>query len=215
MSSILSQEPASGTVSYGEVLYVDDGSDPLGSVEQITGGSNSRGIPRAQVTTYDPRLLSDSVDPESYGDNADQFISEVSGSLDPGNPVQSVEDFISGNFDLYTAASSELSSDSTIQNLAQRAADRGVKPGQVLAGVIRSGIGAGVLTDAAQTAAANGLASGSGVVGVEAGAVTLVFGAIATDYDALTGDDSLSRVANHVPQLFAGYANGSKQHSSF
>lgn len=214
MTSVLSQEPASGTVPYGEVLDVDDGSDPLGAVEQITGGSNSRGIPRTQITTYDPRLLSDSVDPESFGDGANRFISGVSGSVDPANPAQSAADFISGNMDLYAAASAELSSDPTIQDLAQRAVDRGVKPGQVLPGVIRSGIGAGVLTDAAQAAAATGLTSGTGVVGVEAGAVALVFGAIAADYDALTGDDSLDRVADHVPQLFNGFARGSQQHSS-
>ena len=42
----LSKEPAMGDLSYGEVVYVDDGKCPGGQIKKITGGSDEEGVAR-------------------------------------------------------------------------------------------------------------------------------------------------------------------------
>jgi hypothetical protein len=42
----LKQEPPSGTLPYGKVVYVDDGTCPSGEVKEITGGSQEKSIAR-------------------------------------------------------------------------------------------------------------------------------------------------------------------------
>lgn len=45
-SNIVKQEPPGGTLAYGSVLLVDDGSCPRGKIKQITGGNNQMNIDR-------------------------------------------------------------------------------------------------------------------------------------------------------------------------
>lgn len=42
----LKQEPARGTLPFGEIVYVDDGACPAGEVKEITGGNRSQNILR-------------------------------------------------------------------------------------------------------------------------------------------------------------------------
>ncbi|WP_141510802.1 DUF6719 family protein [Ramlibacter sp. WS9] len=42
----LKEEPPKGSVRYGKVVYVDDGTCPKGEVKEITGGSQEKSIPR-------------------------------------------------------------------------------------------------------------------------------------------------------------------------
>jgi len=42
----LEEEPPKGTLPYGHVVYVDDGTCPSGEVKEITGGSLQKGISR-------------------------------------------------------------------------------------------------------------------------------------------------------------------------
>jgi hypothetical protein len=43
----LKEAPPSGALPRGKVVYVDDGACPKGEVKEITGGSESKSIPRA------------------------------------------------------------------------------------------------------------------------------------------------------------------------
>jgi hypothetical protein len=43
----LKEEPPRGSVPYGKVVHVDDGTCPKGEVKQITGGSQEKSIPRS------------------------------------------------------------------------------------------------------------------------------------------------------------------------
>ena len=40
--SVLREMPAFGTIPTGHIVYVDDGSCPLGQVKEVTGGSLTR-----------------------------------------------------------------------------------------------------------------------------------------------------------------------------
>ena len=48
MSDTLKHEPPNGTLRYGAVMLVDDGSCPRGQIKEVTGGDNSRKIPRTK-----------------------------------------------------------------------------------------------------------------------------------------------------------------------
>jgi hypothetical protein len=43
---ILKEEPPTGRVRYGRIVYVDDGACPSGELKEITGGSLEKSIPR-------------------------------------------------------------------------------------------------------------------------------------------------------------------------
>jgi hypothetical protein len=43
---LLPQMPAGGEIPYGKVVLVDDGKCPDGQVREVTGGSNTLGVPR-------------------------------------------------------------------------------------------------------------------------------------------------------------------------
>jgi hypothetical protein len=43
---IIKTEPQPGTLHYGQVVYIDDGSCPSGEVKKLTGGDNVQAIPR-------------------------------------------------------------------------------------------------------------------------------------------------------------------------
>ena len=45
-SVYLKAEPLPGTLPWRKVVYVDDGTCPKGEVKEITGGSESKSIPR-------------------------------------------------------------------------------------------------------------------------------------------------------------------------
>ena len=45
-SQTLSSEPGAGTLAYGATVLVDDGSCAEGQIKQVTGGDNTKGIPR-------------------------------------------------------------------------------------------------------------------------------------------------------------------------
>ena len=42
----LKEEPPAGSVPYRKIVYVDDGTCPKGEVKEITGGSQTKSIPR-------------------------------------------------------------------------------------------------------------------------------------------------------------------------
>ena len=42
----LKEEPPKGSVRYGKVVYVDDGTCPKGEVKEIAGGNQDMSIPR-------------------------------------------------------------------------------------------------------------------------------------------------------------------------
>ena len=42
----LKEEPPKGTIPFGKVVYVDDGTCPSGQVKEITGGDQRKSIPR-------------------------------------------------------------------------------------------------------------------------------------------------------------------------
>ncbi|HEY7204685.1 MAG TPA: DUF6719 family protein [Methylomirabilota bacterium] len=42
----LKEEPPTGSIPYRKVVYVDDGTCPKGEVKEITGGSQTKSIPR-------------------------------------------------------------------------------------------------------------------------------------------------------------------------
>lgn len=42
----LKEEPPTGSVPYRKVVYVDDGTCPSGQVKEITGGSQTKSMPR-------------------------------------------------------------------------------------------------------------------------------------------------------------------------
>ena len=42
----LKDEPPKGSVPYGKIVYVDDGTCPSGEVKEITGGSQAKSIAR-------------------------------------------------------------------------------------------------------------------------------------------------------------------------
>ena len=42
----LKEEPPAGSVAYRKIVYVDDGTCPKGEVKEITGGSQTKSIPR-------------------------------------------------------------------------------------------------------------------------------------------------------------------------
>lgn len=42
----LKEEPPKGSVPYRKVVYVDDGTCPKGEVKEITGGNQTKSIPR-------------------------------------------------------------------------------------------------------------------------------------------------------------------------
>ena len=44
---ILKREPPAGSIPYGKIVLVDDGTCPKGQVKEITGGSRSKSIPRS------------------------------------------------------------------------------------------------------------------------------------------------------------------------
>ena len=43
---VLKEEPPKSALRRGEVVYVDDGTCPVGEIKEITGGNEARGIPR-------------------------------------------------------------------------------------------------------------------------------------------------------------------------
>jgi len=48
--------PARGSVPYGKVVYVDDGSCPPGEIKEIRGGSKERGVARQVRCVTRPEL---------------------------------------------------------------------------------------------------------------------------------------------------------------
>jgi len=42
----LNQDPPKGSLQYGQIAYVDDGSCPAGEVKEVTGGSDRKSVPR-------------------------------------------------------------------------------------------------------------------------------------------------------------------------
>jgi hypothetical protein len=42
----LKEEPPTGSVPYRKIVYVDDGTCPRGEVKEVTGGSQTKSIPR-------------------------------------------------------------------------------------------------------------------------------------------------------------------------
>lgn len=42
----LKEEPPAGSVPYRKVVYVDDGTCPQGQIKEITGGSQTKSVPR-------------------------------------------------------------------------------------------------------------------------------------------------------------------------
>ena len=51
---VLSEEPPNITLAHGKVVYVDDGSCPVGEVKQITGGNQQMNIPRTRACVKRP-----------------------------------------------------------------------------------------------------------------------------------------------------------------
>ncbi|MFB3061175.1 MAG: DUF6719 family protein [Candidatus Binatia bacterium] len=51
----LKKEPPAGTLSTGEIVYVDDGTCPDGKVKEVTGGSRRRLIPRKRRCVKPPQ----------------------------------------------------------------------------------------------------------------------------------------------------------------
>ncbi|MFY9317594.1 MAG: DUF6719 family protein [Burkholderiales bacterium] len=51
----LKQDPPGGSLSYGQIVYVDDGSCPAGEVKEITGGSRQKSISRVARCVKRPR----------------------------------------------------------------------------------------------------------------------------------------------------------------
>ena len=180
MTSILNSDPPANTLPYGQSVYVDDGTQRLGTVEQVTGGSSSRGILRTESIVSDPRLTSDGTSPstKAFGSSVDQFVSDLAASTDPSNPIASAHQFITGDPQEYRSAVAELGKDSTIQRIAIEAADYGIAPNATIGSVVKSGIGAGILSKVLNVAAAAGSDSGTSLIGVEAGSVALTLGAM-------------------------------------
>ena len=214
MTDVLSQDPASGSMPYGVVEYYDDGSEPLGTVTEIIGGSNSRGIPRQSLLVIDPRSTNDAVPTfGDFGGAARNYIAGIAQGNDPTHPVISSEQYISRHLEQFKAAVSELASDPNIEAIAHHEAAFSLSPVQVLGQVIRSGAGAGVLSDGAVVANAVGLSSGTGVISVEIGALSLTLGAIAQDYASLSGSAfSFTAIQHNVSQALTMFTQGSIHH---
>ena len=51
----LKEEPPTGAVPYGRMVYVDDATCPKGEVKEITGGSQAKSIPRSVRCVKRPR----------------------------------------------------------------------------------------------------------------------------------------------------------------
>ena len=51
----LKQDPPKGSLPYGKIAYVDDGSCPAGEVKEVTGGSDQKSVPRAVRCVKRPR----------------------------------------------------------------------------------------------------------------------------------------------------------------
>jgi hypothetical protein len=45
-TEILKEEPPKNALPRGRIVYVDDGTCPLGEVKEVTGGNEAKGIPR-------------------------------------------------------------------------------------------------------------------------------------------------------------------------
>ena len=135
--------------------------------------------------------------------------------LNPSSPIASAHQFITGDPQEYRSAVAELGKDSTIQRIAIEAADYGIAPNATIGSVVKSGIGAGILSKVLNVAAAAGSDSGTSLIGVEAGSVALTLGAIAYDYDKLTGSRSLGSVGFNLHKEFDTFAIESKVHSDF
>ena len=211
MTDVLSQDPASGSVPYQAVEYYDDGSEPLGTVTEIIGGSNSRGINRQEFLVTDPRLTDNAI--STFGDfgyAARHYSAGVAQSADSNNPILSAERYTLHHQGQFKAAVSEIANDPTIEAIAHHEAAFGLSPAQVLAQVIRSGVGAGVVSDASQVATAVGLSSGAGVISSEVGALSLTLGAIAQDYASVTGIQvSVAHIEHNISQVLTSYADRS------
>ncbi|WP_429484596.1 DUF6719 family protein [Paraburkholderia youngii] len=51
------EEPPAGTIPYGMVIYVDDGTCPAGQIKQVIGGNDSLGIPRKRACVPLPATI--------------------------------------------------------------------------------------------------------------------------------------------------------------
>jgi hypothetical protein len=50
-------EPPAGTIPYGTVILVDDGTCPAGQIKQVIGGNNAQGIPRRRACVPMPATI--------------------------------------------------------------------------------------------------------------------------------------------------------------
>lgn len=50
-------EPPAGTIPYGRVILVDDGTCPVGQIKRVTGGNNDLGIPRMRACVPRPPTI--------------------------------------------------------------------------------------------------------------------------------------------------------------
>lgn len=216
MIIILSKDPASGTVPYQAIEYYDDGSEPVGTVTEVIGGSNSRGIARQEFLVIDPRLTDNAASTfGKFGSAARNYSAGIATSADADDPVSSATNYTLGHLGQFKAAVNELASDPTLQAIAHHEAAFGLSPAQVLGQVIKTGVGAGILLDASKVAGAVGLSSGAGVISTEFGAVALTIGAIAQDYATMTGGHfSAAHVEHNVAQAVTTFTNGSIHHNA-
>ncbi len=216
MTDVLDQDPASGTVPYRTIEYYNDGSQPLGTVTEVIGGSNSRGISRQEFLVIDPRLTDNAASTfGDFGTAARNYSAGIARSADSNSPVSSARDYTLGHLGQFTAAVNELASDPTISAIAHHEAAFGLSPAQVLGQVIRSGVGAGTVLDASEVAGAVGLNSGAGVISSEVGALSLVLGAISQDYANITGGQFAAAHTEHnISQAFTAFADRGIQHHS-
>ena len=216
MTNVLTQDPASGTVTYGAVEYYDDGSEPLGTVTEVIGGSNSRGIARQDFLVIDPRITDNAASTYgNFGTAARGYTAGIARSADVNNPISSAESYTLNHLGQFKAAVNELANDPMIEAIAHHEAAFGLSPAQVLGQVIKSGVGAGIILDSSEVAGAVGLSSGAGVISTEVGAVALTIGAIAQDYAAITGVQfSAARVEHNVAQVLTAYSNHITHHPS-
>ena len=205
MVKVLSEAPASGTLPYGKVVYVDDGSTPPGVVEKLTGGSNSRGISRQVEDVIDPRILPKSdVSPKAVGGSAVQtFLLDFYNHTSNDHPVHSLQEFIQGNPEEFRAAANGISHVPKIAQLAAGdASDLGQDAASLLGGSI-GGAGGALAAVFPATAAAGVDPALEAVTGV-----TLAAGGLALDIDKATGGGHLfNYLKGHVSEVYGNVVN--------
>ena len=213
MTEVLSQDPPSGTVPYQAVEYYDDGSQPIGTVTEVIGGSDSRGIARQEFLVIDPRLTDNAISTfGDFGTVSRHYSAGIATSADASDPVASAENYTLSHIGQFKAAVNEFAKDPTIEAIAHHEATFGLSPAQVLGEVIRSGVGAGAILDASKVASAVGLVSGAGVISTEVGALSLTLGAVAQDYATITGGNfSAGHLEHNVAQAVTVFAQHSIQ----